>query len=347
MGLEDAVGNTWSWTYDALGRMTARNDPDAGNWSYTYDDAGRPVTQVDAKNQTTSFTYDALMGRQATKVSPVGTTTFTYSQARAGFLQRGPGDDDLVARHDPPDRPRRPGPPGEAHQDGGRGELRLPEAFDASGRVTGLTYPDGDEVGPVGNPILYDQAGRIRSVPGIVNDVQYDAAGRPTQRTNANGTATTMGFDPDRGFLESIYTSGPAVVQDLTYGNDPVGLVNQVTSPSTNDAWSYAYDDLYRLTTATNLNTPANSQSWSYDSIGRITYNSRVGTYTYPAAGQPRPHAPRTWPAAATPTTPTAISRPGAAAPRPGTRRTASRRWERPSSATMVSERGSRRWPRA
>ena len=113
----------------------------------------------------------------------------------------------------------------------------------------------------------------------------------PLQRTNANNTQTTCGYTPDRGFLDTIYTSSPSVVQNLDYDVDPVGMVEQVTSPVTNEAWSYIYDDLYRVTTATNLTTPANSQTWTYHEIGRILSNSSVRTYTYPSVGQARPHA--------------------------------------------------------
>lgn len=62
-----------------------------------------------------------------------------------------------------------------------------------------------------------------------------------------------------------------------------------MTSPFQNEGWSYAYDDLHRLTSATSLSTPAESQTWSLDTIGRITYNSRVGSYAYSPS---RPHAP-------------------------------------------------------
>ena len=48
------------------------------------------------------------------------------------------------------------------------------------------------------------------------------------------------------------------------------------------------------MDTSTNHSSSADDQSFAYDSAGRITSNSRVGTYTYPTAGQPRPHAPDT-----------------------------------------------------
>jgi RHS repeat-associated protein len=293
-GMRDAVGNTWSWTFDSLGRMTARSDPDAGSWSYSYDDAGRLLSQTDAKGQTTTFTYDPV-GRPWTKTSGVGTTSFTYSESRAGFFNAGrlttvtsPGTT-LRADYDALGRAVK-------HTRTLDGlDYVFQKQYDSSGRVIGIGYPDGDlvgQVGTLGSPLLYDEAGRLRAIPGIVSDIDYDAPGRPTGRSNANGTQTTWTYSQTRGFLERIYTTGPALVQDLSYAVDPVGMVQQVTSPNTNEGWSYAYDDLYRLTSATNLSTPAESQSWQYDEIGRIEWNSRVGTYDYPLPGQARPHAP-------------------------------------------------------
>ena len=83
--MTNAKNNSWSWSFDALGRNTSRNDPDAGVWNYQYDDAGRITSQRDAKNQTTTFTYDSV-GRLASKVSPVGTVTLTRSEPRTGFF---------------------------------------------------------------------------------------------------------------------------------------------------------------------------------------------------------------------------------------------------------------------
>ncbi len=291
-GMTDPLGNAWSWTFDALGRMTARSDPDAGSWSYAYDDAGRMISQTDAKSQTTTFTYDSLVGRATGKTSGVGTTTLTYSQPRSGFDNVGrvttinsPGTT-LKIDYDALGRAVKNTRTIDAV------DYVFQKRFDASGSVTGLTYPDGYEVGPVPNPITYDSAGRLKTVPGFVTNVLYDAAGQPTQRTNANSTQTIWTYTPERGFLTAIDTSGPAVVQDLDYLVDDVGMVTQVTSTVTNEGWSYQYDDLYRLTQATNLSTPSNTQSWTYDELGRISYNSRVGNYSYPAVGLPRPHGP-------------------------------------------------------
>ncbi len=291
-GMTDALGNSWSWTFDALGRNTSRNDPDAGVWSYEYDDAGRVTSQTDAKNQTTTFAYDSA-GRLSSKVSPVGTVTLTRSERRANFFNVGrvttvaaPGPTTLKTDYDALGRPVK------ATRTLDALDYVAQRRYDSSGSLTGITYPDDDAVGTTGSPLLYDEAGRLRTIPGIVNQVTYDASGRPTVQANANGTQTTRTYDADRGFLEQIHTSGSSVIQNLGYTNDSVGQVTQVTSPITNEDWGYKYDDLYRLTRATNLSTPANTQTWDYDEIGRITNNSRVGAYEYPLPGSPRPHAP-------------------------------------------------------
>ncbi len=227
--LTDALGNAWSWTYDSLGRVVARNNPDSGNWVYAYDGAGRPIQQTDAKGQVTTFTYDSV-GRPATKTSGVGTTTMTYGEARAGFYNAGrltsiasptsilETDYDAAARAVKTKRTF------------GGVDYVLERRFDASGRATGVTYPDGDSVGPVGNPYLYDEAGRLRAIPGILTSVQYDASGRATVRTNSNGTQTTWEYSSERGFLDGLQTAGPTTVQALTYSRDPAGLIEQVTS---------------------------------------------------------------------------------------------------------------------
>jgi YD repeat-containing protein len=163
--------------------------------------------------------------------------------------------------------------------------------YDAGGYLKTITYPDNDAIGT----LSYDKAGRLYSIPGIVNSVTYDASGRPLVQSNANTTVTTKTHSPTRGFLQTIFTSGATTVQDITYNPDATGRLNSVTSTAApNSSWTYLYDDLYRLTSADNATGTTNDQTWTYDDLGRITYNSRIGTYTYPAdgPGSVRPHFP-------------------------------------------------------
>ena len=171
--------------------------------------------------------------------------------------------------------------------------------YDAVGQMTGLRYPDGDTIGQLqgsGSPFVYDAAGRLTTIPGILDSVTYDASGRPLEQRNANGTVTVRTYLPQRGLLDTLTTTHPVtgVIQSLDYGyEDDLPLVATVASPFAGESWEYGYDTGYRLTTSTNLTDPNGGQTFRYDPLGRLEFNSRVGQYDYPEPGQPRPHAPR------------------------------------------------------
>jgi hypothetical protein len=163
------------------------------------------------------------------------------------------------------------------------------KAWAPGGYLQSIGYQDGDTVGPTG----YDEAGRVMSVAGIVNTVSYDASGRPRQKVNANATTTTWTYAPTRGVLERISTlMGSTPIQNLGYTIDDAGLVRVVTSPAAGEGWKYEYDELNHVQMAENTSNPGDTQTFDYDAGDRIKSNSRVGTYTYPLPGQPRPHAP-------------------------------------------------------
>ncbi len=110
-----------------------------------------------------------------------------------------------------------------------------------------------------------------------------------------NGVVTTKAFSPTRSWLTSVESvKGGNTFQDLTYDHNPDGMIESIMSILAMESWQYTYDDLNRLTVATNVDTPGLSQSFQYDPIGNMTYNSHIGTYTYPVSGQARPHAVQT-----------------------------------------------------
>jgi RHS repeat-associated protein len=140
------------------------------------------------------------------------------------------------------------------------------------------------------DPLTYDAAGRLKTIPGIVSEILYNAAGAATNQTNVNGTVTARAYSPERGFLTNITTTGAGTIQQLGYLIDGAGMASQATSPLVDEQFTYTYDDLHRLTDAA---SPTQSQSFTYEAqTGNMTYNSRVGAYSYPTAGSSRPHAP-------------------------------------------------------
>jgi RHS repeat-associated protein len=300
-GVTDPKGASWVYAYDALSRRTAVSDPDLGSWAYTYDAASRLVTQTDALAQTTRLGYDKL-GRVLTKTTRDGTAfaetvTNVYDEPRAGAYNTGhltssaspaarqESDFDIAGR---PIR-QRTTPTGGA-------TYASAATYDVGGRVLTRTYPDGDTQGTAAAPLTYDGAGRLTGIPGVLSNIQYNAHGQSKVVTYANGVTSTFAYNDARGWLNGItHANGTGPLMAFSYTRAPTGRINAVASATNpSESWTYTYDDLDRLLAAANTGTPAYNQTFSYDIANNITYNSAVGSYTYPLAGSPRPHAPLT-----------------------------------------------------
>lgn len=92
--------------------------------------------------------------------------------------------------------------------------------------------------------------------------------------------------------IETANSSG--VLQTLDYSDrDGVGRILSVDSSRANESWTYTYDGLDQLKTAVNVDNSALSRSYTYGLNGNMLSNSALpGTWTYPSASSPRPHAP-------------------------------------------------------
>jgi len=93
-----------------------------------------------------------------------------------------------------------------------------------------------------------------------------------------------------------FFTAGHRV-QDISYTYDPVGNITQIDDNSYTDARklaTFAYDDLYRLTSATatqDNGVELYDHTFTYDSIGNITSKSDIGSYLYQETDYANPHA--------------------------------------------------------
>src|SRR4030042_2168407 len=81
--------------------------------------------------------------------------------------------------------------------------------------------------------------------------------------------------------LSSITTNGPqGGLQNLSYNYDNAGNINSITDLMDGSrTQGFTYDHLNRLTQAY---SPAyGTLTYNYNEIGNMTYNSRVGSYSY------------------------------------------------------------------
>jgi YD repeat-containing protein len=227
---------------------------------------------------------------------PVSTVTWAYDEVRAGFFNIG----QVTTTTDPS------GSATYNHDAAGNAVAwqrtidgtvyDFMSAFDLGGRPLWTQYPDGDLVGSADSPLRYDGAGRPIAIPGLVTGASYDAAGRLVSLANANGTTTTAQYSATRSWINSMQTtlgSSGTAVDSLDYSNrDAEGKLMGVSSSVTGDTFSYRYDDAHRLVSATITSSAATeTQTLTYDPIGNILSNSRVGAYTYARTGGAGPHA--------------------------------------------------------
>ena len=118
----------------------------------------------------------------------------------------------------------------------------------------------------------------------------------------------SLGQGNSQGRLKQLMitsaTSPLTVLQNLTYTYDKVGNISTILDAvNSNQKQCFDYDTLNRLTSAVvGINDSSCSgavgngeytdESYSYDSAtGNLASKTGMGTYTYPGATQPRPHA--------------------------------------------------------
>jgi RHS repeat-associated protein len=259
----DSLGKTQTVTYDILGRMTQRSEPDlVSQWSYdkkfdgttcgkgigklceakadngyqrthSYDTLGRAsstATVLDnpAQPATVSVNYEVATGRVASKTWPTGYQA-SYQYTATGYLKKVTG--------------------------GGTAGFTQTVTFevtamDAKGHIT--QYKQGSQVTTVRN---YDDAtGRLKSQ-----------------------TATRNGF---------VRPAGGVLAHTYTYDSLGNLLTRADNSPGVGTQESFTYDALNRLSLYTILGggiTTTQTTEVMYDARGNITYKSDVGRYWYDA----------------------------------------------------------------
>jgi YD repeat-containing protein len=317
--VKDPALNTWTYSFDPLGNRTGVTDPDLGTWSYSFDKASRLVTQTDAKGQVTSLSYDVLSRVLGKTVTGPGlateTTSNAYDEARAGFFNLGKL---TTATRNVPLNGAIPAVAISRlydHDMAGRISRETSPAINGLTRTVNLEYwPDGSlkrrqgADGIWAGPYTYDVAGRLTAIDNpqatsatepdlYISSMAYNARGQATSVTYGNGVVASYVYDAGRGWLTSSKVlQGANLLLEQSYTRNPRGMITSITSPDPARSWLYGYDGLDRLILADNGNGTVEDRSFAYDAVDNVIFNSALcaanPNLIYPAAGQPRPHAP-------------------------------------------------------
>ncbi|MES2742018.1 MAG: toxin TcdB middle/N-terminal domain-containing protein [Pseudomonadota bacterium] len=162
----------------------------------------------------------------------------------------------------------------------GQGALALHMAYRCDGLIDHIVYPDATLL-----QYRYDVAGRLRAIDGVIDAIDYDMQGNRGVTRYANGLVQQDQYDPATGWRSHSRLAGAgATLRELGYRYDLVGNVLGTTSADPALAWTYEYDDLYRLTHA---GAAAGHWHYGYDAGSNIVSNSALGAYEYGGPGVP------------------------------------------------------------
>ena len=309
---------TSRYRYDVKGDLVEHTDPLGNVVRFRYDLLGRPVA-VDRPEHSTRTVYDAR-GNAVAALGPTGVLAEReFDECRRPVAVRLGGAATPSVRFTYHDNGA-PAPPDAGARTAGGRLVRIDDEagvttfdYDPRGRATtkrvrpasgattfqidvelraddtlaAVTYPDGSSAG--GRLTVhyeYDRRGLVSRIPGLVDDVEHDIAGRRTLIRYVNGVEHRATLDELSGRLTGLDAVGPAgVLISTSPSYDLVGNVLRVDSPDPARAATYEFDDLYRLVAA----TTGSGDAWTYryDDAGNLTFKSDLGDYRYGEGGAP------------------------------------------------------------
>ena len=272
----DAVGSTWTRTWNQRGQLVGLRDPNGAERTWSHDDgSGWLTAATDARGtvpddpaHSVRYDYDAA-GRRTRDTDPTGAVlSYSYlANRRLGALTR---------------------------------ELPIPETtsfgYDSRGFLTQLRVPTGHSVF-----FAVDEAGRTyqtyRDDPARPSlQARFDAAGRAVAITDRNGRTTGYGYDavgrvvsvsePDwpadspsqagkqvvivhDALGRPLRVSDSELARDRTYGYDAAGRLIGVTDPF-GPSLSYRYDARGALVEIASADAVIGT-SFARDAAGHVT----------------------------------------------------------------------------
>jgi RHS repeat-associated protein len=266
--LIDPNGNGTSWDYDLQGRVTQETRADSSSETYAYETTSSRLEQkTDRKGVTTTFEYflDGKLKRKSySDTTPA--VSYTYDPVDGQMLTAANGTDTLTWTYDNMDRV--------ATEASAKNASTVGYTYDDAGNRTVLSL-DGMTHVTYG----YDQQSRLTSITrgATVFGFGYDTASRRTSMSYPNGVVTTYGYDGESRLTSLAASLGSTPITSFGYILDAVG--NRTRKTTLDWAEDYAYDDLYRLTSADRSASTPSRWRFAYDPA-----SNRTGDQTDDAA---------------------------------------------------------------
>jgi RHS repeat-associated protein len=283
-GVSGETPRTRSFTYDSLSRLLTASSPENGivcygYWSGSncvngYDPNGNLVNKTDARGVATSYVYDSLnrlTNRSSSRIGgiPGFDFHFAYDTGDGTYGTNGIGrlvyssnyvNADSLYSYDAMGRVTRqanwtPTSPNNT-------SIVTRAAYDLSGNLTSLTYPDGRTIsqgynasGRISSVNYANWNGNIHSAPYLTVDPSsgYDPAGHLVNATMGNGVAMASGYDMRERIGALAYGTGTQLLWGKQYQWSPNNNLQTMTDAFTGVQRQFGYDNLSRLMSAQDI----------------------------------------------------------------------------------------------
>lgn len=290
--VKDANTNSTAYVYSGFGNAIQQASPDSGTTVFYFDGDSNLTKKVDALSVTVNLAYDAL-DRLLTKSFPADSTqNVTYTYDSSAYVYGFPIGR-LATRTDPSgltsfDYDERGNLIQLARWGTGSTNLTSYYAYDGAGRISDISYPSGLNVS-----YFRDAAGRINEVdaipPGSSTEVVAwlgnDPFGPMSYISYANGISGPYNVDRDYRISNITLSGTSGTLQNLTYPLNNNNNVTSVTDAVTSaNSQTFGYDIINRLTSAASGTGGYGSYSWTYDKVGNRltqTLGSTTTNYSY------------------------------------------------------------------
>lgn len=277
------AGQSRSYAYDSLGRLTSAITPESGTTSYTYYDHGGIDQRTDARNVVTTYTYGDLFRLSGISYSD-GTPSVSFGYDSGGAAADGLGR--LTSMSDGS------GSETYSYDSMGRISSRVKTVdstpyttsygYNSLSALTTITYPSGrvihqdvDAVGRLSS--IYDSSNTYLSNPS------YNAANQTLGFSYGNGVSASFTYNDHLQLNTLSYSLNSSNILSFTYGygTGNNGQIQTITDNVDNTkSQTYTYDAWGRLSVAkTDDLISANTWKleWGYDRLGNRLSQTQTG----------------------------------------------------------------------
>ena len=271
--IKDPAGNTWTYSYDLLGRQVKAVDPDSGTLVTGYDAAGNVAYTTNGGGVTVNYSYDGLNRKtaehtgSATQGSGTLIATWTWDTLKKGKLT----SESAITG-------------GVTYKTGmlGYNSLGTPSgtyAIVPAGQPLAGTYRTQYSYSTTGL-LLTENPAAGGGLPADALTFKYDQLGNPTYEAGYDTYVNNATWTPYGEISQIDLGSGPSSAA-LTYSYDPrtrnvtaVNLSDQQPSPQA-DNIAYTYNADRQITQIADTQGPSGApvqdQCYTYDPLSRLT----------------------------------------------------------------------------